>query len=266
MEFSHECALALVQSTDPFPVNFDDGWQWIGYKRKDTAKNALTANFESGVDYVIEFSGSDRKTSRGGRPREIISLTVDAFKSFCMMAGTEKGKQVRRYFIECERIALQAVEVVPAPPARSTATPSPSLPSVKERLEAIQIGIHLFQQLGGCDPRTELMLKDHIRNILLEEKRKPALPGRAEWPISDRAVVLGHRPTPAQLRKIGKEAARLYQERHGQKPVQREQFVGGATRMVNAYSEADVDILDSVIALVMEAGVTNNLDKAGHPL
>jgi phage anti-repressor protein len=114
MEFSHECALALVQSTDPFPVDFDRGWQWIGYKRKDTAKDALTANFEKGVDYAISFSSQNRKTSRGGRPKEIISLTVDAFKAFCMMAGTEKGKEVRRYFIECERIAKQAAEVIPA--------------------------------------------------------------------------------------------------------------------------------------------------------
>ena len=126
------------------------------------------------------------------------------------------------------------------------------VPSQRERLENIHLGLRLFQQLGGCDPRTELMLKDQIRNILLEEKLQPALPGRVEWPVSDRAVVLGHRPSPAQLRKIGSCAVRLYQERHGQKPVQREQFVGGATRMVNVYGEADVDVLDSAIALVME--------------
>ena len=89
---------------------------------------------------------------------------------------------------------------------------------------------------------------------MLQEKLQPALPGRVEWPVSDRAVVLGHRPTPAQLRKIGFEAARLYQERHGQKPVQREQFVGGATRIVNVYSEGDVDVLDEASALVMEGG------------
>lgn len=134
-----------------------------------------------------------------------------------------------------------------------SSTPIAKLPSQKERLETIQLGIDLFQRLGGCDERTELLLKDHIRNILLEEKLQPALPGRVEYPVSDRAVVLGYRPTTAQLMKIGKEAVRIYQQRHGQRPVQREQFVAGTTRMVNVYSEADVDILDRAIAMVMGA-------------
>lgn len=124
-------------------------------------------------------------------------------------------------------------------------------PSPKERLENIRLGLDLFQQLGGCDPRTEMLLKDCIRNILIEDKLQPALPGRIEYPVSDRAVTMGYRPTPAQLRKIGKEATRLYQQRHAEKPVQREQFVGGTTRMVNVYSEADIDILDAAIFLVM---------------
>lgn len=54
------------------------------------------------------------------------------------------------------------------------------VPCQRERLETIRLGIDLFQSLGGCDPRTELLLKDHIRNILLEEKLQPALPGRVE--------------------------------------------------------------------------------------
>ena len=38
---------------------------------------------------------------------EFIYLTVECFKSLGMMAGTEQGKQIRKYFIECERIAKQ---------------------------------------------------------------------------------------------------------------------------------------------------------------
>lgn len=201
---------------------------------------------------VIAFE--TRKSERG-KPERFAWLTEpQATFLMTLSRNTDEVVQCKLELVEAFEKAKQVIkEAIPAHTEESTATPSPSLPSVKERLEAIEIGIHLFERLGGCDPRTELLFKDHIRNILLAEKLQPPLPGRVEWPISDRAVVLGHRPTPTQLRKIGKEAARLYQERHEQKPVQREQFVGGATRMVNVYSEVDVDILDQAIALVMGA-------------
>ncbi|HCF26952.1 MAG TPA: hypothetical protein DEV81_07025, partial [Cyanobacteria bacterium UBA11049] len=78
-------------------------WQWLGYSRKDKAKEALVNNFERELDYTSEFSTLKWKTPQGGRPSEFIHLTIDCFKAFCMMAGTEKGKEVRRYFLECER-------------------------------------------------------------------------------------------------------------------------------------------------------------------
>lgn len=54
MEFSHECALAIFQSDAPFPVNFDDAWQWIGYSSKQKAKSKLTNNFEEDIDFLTK--------------------------------------------------------------------------------------------------------------------------------------------------------------------------------------------------------------------
>ena len=114
MEFSHEIALALVQSDNPFPVNFDDAVQWIGYSTKQKAKNKLLNNFGTGIDYMISLNQSVERTGRGGQNREDIRLTVDCFKSLGMMAGTQKGKEVRRYFLECERVAKAATKIIPA--------------------------------------------------------------------------------------------------------------------------------------------------------
>ncbi len=97
MEFSHDLANALVQSAEQFPIDFDDAWQWIGYYKKQDAKLKLESNFVEGMDFLRIGVKSTK-----GRPSEHIKLTVDCFKSFCMMAGTERGKEVRRYFIECE--------------------------------------------------------------------------------------------------------------------------------------------------------------------
>ncbi|VEP17882.1 Prophage antirepressor [Hyella patelloides LEGE 07179] len=134
----------------------------------------------------------------------------------------------------------------------------PALPTAREELETIRLGMDLFVELGGCDDRTKILLKDQVRNILLAEKLQPSLTSskpepnqRLEYPVSDRAIALGYRPNNKQLQQIGKQASLLYFDKHGRKPVQREQFVGGTTRMVNVYSEDDVDLLDFAILRVM---------------
>ncbi|MEO0987054.1 MAG: hypothetical protein AAFY20_16100 [Cyanobacteria bacterium J06639_14] len=93
-----------------------------------------------------------------------------------------------------------------------------------------------------------------LRDILLEDKLdKPALPGgRLEWPVSDRAKHLGYNPSPGELTRIGKVAAKLYKQSHeGDSPPKRERFVGGTTRMVCCYGEADLSLLDQAIEQIM---------------
>ena len=76
-------------------------------------------------------------------------------------------------------------------------------------------------------------------------------PKRLEYPVSDRALTLGYKPSNSQLQQIGKKAVRLYQDKNGSKPPQREQFVGGTTRMVYVYGHEDLEILDEAIERVM---------------
>lgn len=92
-------AISLLKSSEEFPVNLDDAWQWVGYFKKQEAKNKLLHNFIEDKD----FSRKQVKTPTGGRPSELIMMTVDCFKSFCMMAGTAKGREIREYFLDCER-------------------------------------------------------------------------------------------------------------------------------------------------------------------
>lgn len=89
----------ILHSDEPFPVLFCRAFKWLGYSHKHKAKAALTSNFEPNLDYLIETAPAEGR----GRPSEVIRLTVDCFKALGMMAGTEKGREVRRYFLECER-------------------------------------------------------------------------------------------------------------------------------------------------------------------
>lgn len=99
MELTKDTITALVQSDNEFPVDLDDAWRWVGWPKKQKAKHVLLNNFVEGLDFLTK----GFKSPEGGRPSEFIVLSVDCFKSLGMMAGTEKGKEIRRYFLECER-------------------------------------------------------------------------------------------------------------------------------------------------------------------
>jgi phage anti-repressor protein len=107
IDFSTETAITLLNSTDEHPVNFDDAWQWLGYSNKQAAKKKLTRNFEENEDYLTKWMNVPHSNGLTASRTEFIYLTVDCLKSLGMMAGTEKGKQIRKYFIECEKIAKQ---------------------------------------------------------------------------------------------------------------------------------------------------------------
>lgn len=95
----------VLQTNDAFPIKFEEAWQWIGYSRKDVAKRVLEANFTQEVDYQL----LRRKVEQvsGAKWVDDISLSNDCFKSLCMLANTDTGKQVRQYFLECEKILQQ---------------------------------------------------------------------------------------------------------------------------------------------------------------
>lgn len=103
--FDASLALSLYQSDEPFPVDLDDAWQWLGYNNKQFAEEKLRYNFEAGIDFLYK----GIKSPAGGRPRKCILLSIDCFKHLAMMAGTQQGKVIRKYFLECERIAKAAM-------------------------------------------------------------------------------------------------------------------------------------------------------------
>jgi phage anti-repressor protein len=119
-DFSLSHAQQLLQSTELFPVPLEDAWQWLGYSRKDSAVDTLKSYFEENTDYVFRLqpesdnhAGLSAQEKAAASRRQYISLTVDCFKEMGMLAKTEKGRQIRKYFIECERVAKQMPALSP---------------------------------------------------------------------------------------------------------------------------------------------------------
>lgn len=93
-----------------FVINFDDVWKWVGYTRKDTAKDVLEKYFQDGLDYTREVFRSVPENPLGGRPKQNIFLNVATFKDFCMKADTSKGHEIRKYYIKMERILFNFIQ------------------------------------------------------------------------------------------------------------------------------------------------------------
>ena len=98
-------AIESEKTGNTFPIDFDDVWETIGYSRKDAAKRALVnSRLKLDVDYHLHRSVEMVKREQGGGVQpEKIYLTIDGFKQFCMLADTEQGAEVRRYFIDVEK-------------------------------------------------------------------------------------------------------------------------------------------------------------------
>lgn len=58
--------------------------------------------FDEGNDYATYFPNLE-SNQHGGKNKEDHQLTLDAAKEIAMLQRTEKGKQVRQYFLEVER-------------------------------------------------------------------------------------------------------------------------------------------------------------------
>ena len=102
--FSLEIAKELFDAKEQFPVDFDLAWEWLNYSRKDNAKRAFDKmGFIKTLDYQALLISEEQLYQEV--VKEKVYLTVDCFKTWGMMSNTETGKQIRLYFLECEKIA-----------------------------------------------------------------------------------------------------------------------------------------------------------------
>ena len=59
--------------------------------------------FIENQDYILLSNLGKQTSGRGGHKRKDYHLTLDTAKELAMVERNEKGRQIRRYFIECEK-------------------------------------------------------------------------------------------------------------------------------------------------------------------
>lgn len=221
--------LNLIESDQQFPVDFDAAWQWAGYTRKDNALRVLKADFAEGE----EFSSLKRRASQQGGAAVFYRLTADCFKQFCMMAGTEKGKEVRRYFIECEK-QLKQIQSSPVEPPKQIG------PTVAEQAMMM---VKVYKHLGMEGPRETQHLKDFVWGLTSGEQK--ALPA-VEWlGVTEIAERLGFNPYEASkvCSQLGKAVAAWHRPLHGDPKKEQRLFNGRMTPMNVYQSSKELDAM-----------------------
>ena len=69
----------------------------------DWIERMFDYGFEENIDYIVFHKNVKNPNSSGGRPTKEYFLTIETAKEISMLQRTDKGKEARRYFIECEK-------------------------------------------------------------------------------------------------------------------------------------------------------------------
>jgi phage anti-repressor protein len=98
----------LNYSDSDFIIDLDNIWKWIGYSKKQNAKDTLVKFFIKEIDYKIVLTLKSNQVY-GGCNKEKILLTIETFKELCMEAKTETGKNIRKYYIKLEKLLNETI-------------------------------------------------------------------------------------------------------------------------------------------------------------
>ena len=219
--FTFALAKQLIESDDRVPVNFEDAWQWLGYTRKDSALKLLKNYFVLGEDFDLRQSA---EWTEGGRSSDYYRLTTNCLKEFGMVAKTEQGKQIRKYFLDCEQIAKQSI--APPPPPISLLPGDIRLDHMIKNLDRIDLEL--------LNPRFKQGLQDLAADML--GISTPLLPANARdgvWcGVVERAEQLNY-PVELTLNKrnvLGRWVSALISDR-----VKEVRLCNGTQRQINLY-------------------------------
>lgn len=90
--------------TNDYPINLENVFKIIGFANKGNAMKTIKSNFTKDEDYKIMLFHTEKRKNEGGFNKEDIMLNVDTFKNLCMLAKTNKGKEIRKYYVKLENI------------------------------------------------------------------------------------------------------------------------------------------------------------------
>jgi hypothetical protein len=142
-------------SEEDFIVDLDHIWEWLGYTRKQRAKDLLVKHFVTDIDYRVFTQPGNN--SNGGRPVEKFLMTVKTFKKLCLKSDTKKADKIHDYYLKMETIMFQHTKELlqqkdlELQQLQNKQHILPFEPTPYQELPREQI-IYVFQQVGDSNP------------------------------------------------------------------------------------------------------------------
>ena len=76
----------------------------------------MSASFDEGTDFTVAHFGADCTLDvsafQGARKADKYYLSIDCFKGLGMLARTNQGKEIRRYFLQCEKSHKESAQTI----------------------------------------------------------------------------------------------------------------------------------------------------------
>lgn len=140
-----------------FVIDVDNIWEWLGFLNKGNCKRTLLKYFTVDIDYKV--ADGEKKHAdgekRGGYNKERILLNVETFKMMCMLCNTEKGKQIRRYYVKLEGAFFELLDEETS--------------ELRQQLQVITVKLKRSEELL----RDTLDRMDQMKRFIAEPELKP---------------------------------------------------------------------------------------------
>ena len=102
-------------NSNDFIISLNDVYKWIGFSLKGDAKKILVKHFKENIDYKISLENLPKQSSnlqpiKGGKNKQLILLSINCFKKFCMKVSTNEADKIYDYYIKMEEIIFKYIE------------------------------------------------------------------------------------------------------------------------------------------------------------
>jgi len=98
-----------LNMTDEFVINSNNLLKWLNISSRKDFHDTIKRSYKLSIDYILK---PISKNYKGGNNEKIYMLTPDCAKMILQSTKSEKGKEIRKYFIEIEKMLYKYKDII----------------------------------------------------------------------------------------------------------------------------------------------------------